>query len=115
MTVKATNLESKFDSELEVEYNSRLKIMKLAGEIQDYWYHAIRLKVGGKGENTRTSWYTPDFMVLTNDHTLEMIEVKGYKRNAEMVRIRAAADLYPYDFIVASKPKQSWIFERFTK
>lgn len=54
----------------ERRYASRLEVSKLAGQIFDYKYEAIKFRLA---DNT---FYTPDFMVMLSDGTLEFHEYK---------------------------------------
>jgi hypothetical protein len=45
------------------------------------------------GDDTR---YTPDFMVIKNDGTIEFHEVKGFMRPAARVKIKVAARMFPW-------------------
>lgn len=69
-------------------------------EIRDWWYESVRLRLANG------AWYTPDFVVMMHDGTLEMHEVKGFWREAARVRIKVAADNYPFKFIAVQKLKK---------
>ena len=53
--------------------------------------------------------YTPDFAVLTHAGMLEMHEVKGFRRDDAMVKIRVAAAIFPFRFVLAEKKAGAWI------
>jgi hypothetical protein len=74
-------------------------MMKESGEILDYSFEKVKLKIGGD-----ICWYTPDFMVINSENEIEFHEVKGHKRvfiDDAKVKIKAAAMNYPFKFIVA--------------
>jgi hypothetical protein len=60
----------------EAAYAEILFGLRLAGEISEYWFEEMRLKVGVK------SWYTPDFHVIRPDGAIYLVEVKAFSINA---------------------------------
>jgi hypothetical protein len=75
-----------------------LEPRKLAGEIVDYQFESVTLKLG---KDTR---WTADFFVMYPDGLLEFVDVKGGQRDeqAERVKIRLASEkFYMFRFIVA--------------
>lgn len=91
----------------EHEYATQhLRIEKAAGLIQDYGYETERLEIG------TGAFYTPDFPVTMADGTREMREVKGFRREAAMVRLRVAAARYPqFRFVLVTKRRGQWHHE----
>lgn len=72
----------------------------LNNEIENWWYESFKLRLADG------AWYTPDFAVLLHDGTWEMHEVKGFVREAAMVRIKVAAEKYPLRFFMCFKKKK---------
>lgn len=75
-----------------------LEPRKAAGEIVDYQFESVTLKLG---KDTR---WTADFFVMYPDGLLEFVDVKGRQRDeqAERVKIRLASEkFYMFRFIVA--------------
>ena len=74
-------------------------------------FEGIKLRLA---DNT---FYTPDFAVMRCSGQLEMHEVKGYWQDDARVKIKVAADAYPFKFIAAKpKPKKEgggWEVEEF--
>lgn len=95
-------------NKLESAYGSRLATMKHLGEIRDFGYEAIKLRIGVK-----RCWYTPDFWVMANDGVLEFHETKGpFCRDDARVKLQAAALLYPnFRFVLARKTESFWDIE----
>lgn len=97
-------LESRYASEV-------LDVRKATGEIKEYWYESIKLRLAD------ASWFTVDFFVMMKDGTLEAHEVKGHWRTDAKVRIKVAAERYPFRFISAMKKKKKdgggWAYEEF--
>jgi len=87
----------------EQKYSNVLQSMKLAGEIQDWKFEPIKLRIGPvSGRCT----YTPDFMVIALDDTIEFHEVKGrsgdkaWCEEDAKVKIKSAAEQYPFKFVM---------------
>lgn len=95
----------------EAAYGSHLELRRLAGEVAWYKFEAFKLRLA---DNT---FLTVDFAVMLRDGTLEMHEVKGFWTDDARVKIKVAADLYPFRFIaVQALPKKEgggWKVESF--
>lgn len=98
---------AKYASKLESEYATLLELLKKAGEILWYEYEAVKLRLGDG------AYYTPDFLVMLPDKTLECHEVKGHWREAARVRIKVAAGSKPFRFKAITKVKGQWQEELF--
>ena len=85
---------------LEREYGEHLEMLLRAGKIRWYrlWPGTLRLADGAR--------YEPDYGVMLADGTLEMHECKGFWREAARVRIKVAAELYPYRFVAITKRRE---------
>ena len=69
-----------------------LEMRKRSGEVREWWYEALKLRVG-----LDQSWYIPDYLVLLTDGSLEVIEVKGKQVwEDSRVKWKAAKMLYPF-------------------
>ena len=98
----------------EAAYAARLESLKLAGEIADYRFECIKLRLA---DNT---FYTPDFMVLMPNFSFEMHEVKGFWEEVKgfweddaRVKIKVAAAQFPFKFVAVKKTKNGWDREVF--
>jgi len=95
----------------EQAYEAMLEGMRIAGEVLWYKFEGITLKLA---DNTR---YTPDFFVMRNDGQLECHETKGYWRDDAKVKIKVAAELFPFRFIAvkqqAKKNGGGWDYKVF--
>ena len=96
----------------EARYASEvLDVRKALGEVAEYWYESIKLRLADG------SWFTVDFFVMLKDGRLEAHEVKGHWRTAERVRIKVAAERYPFLFYSAQRRKKKdgggWSVEAF--
>jgi len=78
----------------EKAYAAFLEGEKHAGRITAYWFEALKLKIA-----EGACFYTPDFLVLRPDGTLELHEVKGslriFQEDAK-VKAKVCADMYPF-------------------
>ncbi len=98
----------------ELRYEEFLGLRKLAGEIQDFAYEPIRLRLAADN-----AFYAPDFGVLAADDVYECHEVKGGKmlpsgeivaleEEAARVRRKVAAEIHPFRFVLAiERPKKA--------
>lgn len=95
----------------EAMYAQRLELLRQSGDILWYKFEGITLKLA---DNTR---YTPDFIVMARDNTLEVHEVKGFWQGDARVKIKVAAALFPFRFIaIKAKSKKNgggWEVEEF--
>lgn len=95
----------------ESAYARLLETMKAAGKVAWYKFEGVKLRLA---DNT---FYTPDFAVMSADGVLEMHEVKGFWRDDARVKIKIAADMYPFRFIAirmkAKKNGGGWEREYF--
>ena len=86
---------------LETQHAGTLELRKRAGEILDYWFEALTFKLA---DDCR---YTPDFLVMLPDGELEVHEVKGHFEDDAKVKLRVAADKFPFRFLAFRKlPKK---------
>src|SRR5687767_11885760 len=84
----------------EAAYCEHLKLRKLAGEITEFWYEAVTFKLTeGTPDGKPGIRYTPDFLVMLIDGTMECHEVKGFANKLEMNRLKLAADKFPFRFV----------------
>lgn len=81
----------------ENEYSLHLEFLKGAGKILSWDFERVRL-VLAPGVS-----YTPDFMVLMADRTIEMHEVKGHWTDDAKAKIRIASNLFPFRFVSVHK------------
>ena len=86
----------------EAEYEERLKVMLRLGTIHWYRFEGLKLRLA---DNT---FYTPDFAVLSHDGVMECHEVKGHWQDDARVKIKVAAEQYPFRFFAVKKlPKNA--------
>lgn len=76
----------------EAAYDAHLRRMFNAGQILWWKFEGLKLRLA---DNT---FYTPDFAVLAADQVLECHEFKGFWQDTGRVKIKVAAELYPFRF-----------------
>lgn len=86
----------------EEKYAWVLEGRKLAGEIQQYGFEKLTLKLGADCR------YTPDFFVVNRDGEIEFHEVKGFFRDDAKVKIKVAAESFPFRFFLARFSRDGW-------
>lgn len=95
----------------ESAYADHLEMLKAAGEILWYRFEGMKLRLA---DNT---FYTPDFVVMRDNYHLECHEVKGFWQDDARVKIKVAADIYPFRFLAfkpeAKKRGGGWVREEF--
>jgi hypothetical protein len=95
----------------EAEYNRKLEALKAIGNVAWYKFEGMKFRLA---DNT---FYTPDFIVMLPCGKMQAHEVKGFWTDDARVKIKVAADMYPFDFIaVKPKPKKDgggWAVEEF--
>ena len=92
----------------EKAYSLRLGMMLAMGEIAWYNFEAITLKLA---KDTR---YTPDFAVINKNGELEYHEIKGFLRDDALVKIKVAAEMFPFIFRMFIYKKKQFIEKDFT-
>lgn len=90
----------------EKAYANFLEGEKHAGRVVSWWFESIKVKIAED-----VCWYSPDFLILRPDGTLELHEVKGspaiFADDAK-VKVKACATQYPFPvFVVFPKKKSS--------
>jgi hypothetical protein len=84
----------------EAAYAHHLDARQASREILRYWFEALTFRLA---DGCR---YTPDFVVQMPDGMIEIHEVKGHWEDDALVKIKVAADLFPFRFIAVQKIAQ---------
>ena len=100
-------------NKLEAAYAQKLELERLAGMWQWWAYEPIKLRLAGG------AWYTPDFAMIDTGGHLVIHETKGFWREAARVRIKVAAELYPFfRFVAVTKQRKrdggAWLFRPYS-
>lgn len=109
MTTKATTHPARTKmNKTEQAWADQLELAKRAGDVLDYKFEAVKLRLA---DNT---FYTPDFFVVLADTTIRVDEVKGFWRDDARVKIKVAAEQFPWlRFQAVSRKKKQWRTEQF--
>lgn len=95
----------------EAAYAAHLEMLRRAGDVQWYRFEGLKLRLAD------STFYTPDFAVMASDGVIECHEVKGFWTDDARVKIKVAADQYPFRFIAvkvqSKKNGGGWEVERF--
>lgn len=78
-------------------YGQRLELLRRAGSIKSWSFQSITLKLAFDCR------YTPDFFVVDGANEVEFHECKGFEREDAMVKLRVAARLFPFKFLLVKK------------
>jgi hypothetical protein len=81
----------------EAEYMLHLEACKREGLILEYAYEPIKLRLA------KRTYYTPDFAVIRKDRVIELHEIKGHWEDDARVKIKVAAEKYPWLMFIALK------------
>lgn len=81
----------------EKAYAQHLELLKSAGEIAYYSFDSVNLRLADK------TFYKPDFLVMKSDGRIEIHEAKGFWTDDAKVKIKVAADKFPFRFIAIMK------------
>ncbi len=100
-------------NKLETLYAQHLELRKRAGEIEWYAFDVLNLRLAPK------CFYRPDFMVMRRDAEIELHEVKGHWEDDARVKVKIAADKFPFRFLAVTQcPKKhggGWLYEVISK
>lgn len=95
----------------ESAYERLLEGRKRAGEVAWYRFEGVKLRLAD------STFYTPDFAVMLANGQIECHEVKGFWTDDARVKIKVAAEAYPFRFLaVRPQPKRAggaWDIEVF--
>ena len=96
----------------EQAYADLLRLRQIAGEVAWFKFEGVKLRLG---DNT---FYSPDFAVMLTAGDIEMHEVKGHWEDDARVKIKVAAEMYPFRFIGVTKKTArhggGWRIEEFS-
>ena len=76
-------------SQWEKRYSECLELMRISGHINRWSFETLTIKLPG---GTR---YTPDFLVIGADGSIQFHEVKGVMRASAQIKLKQAIELHP--------------------
>jgi hypothetical protein len=94
-------------NKLERAYDYHLRLLLHSRVILWYAFEAVTFKLA---KDTR---YTPDFVVMLADGTIEFRECKGWWREDARLKIKVAAAMFPFKFFGITREKGEWKSEEF--
>lgn len=91
----------------EAAYAGYLEASKIAGDVLWYEFEPMNLRLADK------CFYQVDFLVMMKSGQLECHEVKGYWTDDALVKIKTAAEKFPFRFISVILKKGEWDVREF--
>lgn len=79
-------------NQTEAKYAAKLDLLQKAGAVLWWKFEGLTVKLA---DDTR---YTPDFVVMLADGSIECHETKGFMRDDAHVKIKVAAAQFPFKF-----------------
>lgn len=95
-----------FDSKLEADYYSQLKLRKRAGDILSFRLQPRYLIQDGfekDGVKHRPIEYIADFEIHHTDGSIEVVDVKGIKTQVFRIKEKMFHKRYPYKLTIVKK------------
>lgn len=91
----------------EAEWARGLEARKAAGEILHWAFEPLKIRLAA------STFYTPDFLVILADRTMELHEVKGaFVQDDARVKFKVCAEHFPARLVWAQKIKGgAWMVE----
>lgn len=106
----------------EAAYEDHLRLLNRAGEIDDFKFEGIKLKLA---DNTH---FTPDFIVFAADGVVELHDTKGTTKKTRAsgvkesvpwieedakLKLKIVAELFPFRVFAVFKTADGWIKQQF--
>jgi hypothetical protein len=91
----------------EIAYSKYLENQKQFGSVEWYCFEPMNLRLADK------CFYKVDFLVMLKNGQLECHEVKGFWTDDALVKIKTAAEKFPFKFIGARLVKGEWKIREF--
>jgi hypothetical protein len=86
----------------ELAYSQYLDALKHTGEVLWWEFEGVKLRLA---DNT---FYTPDFFLMLSNGELQVHETKGFMMDDANVKLKVAADKFPWPFFLVKKAKSGW-------
>ena len=83
----------------ELAYANYLEGLKRAGDVLWYKFEGVKLRLANN------TFLSPDFVVIARDGQVEIHEVKGFMLDDANVKLKVAAETYPFIFKLIKKGK----------
>lgn len=92
----------------EQAYANYLEVLRAGGEILWWKYEGMNLRLAPR------TYLRIDFNVVLADGTLSMQDVKGFVEDDALVKLKVAAELFPFQFLIvkaANRQMTQWTFQ----
>lgn len=91
----------------EERYAARLEYERMDGKVKWWRFEGMKLRLADG------TFYSPDFAVMAADGVIELHEVKGFWRDDAKVKVKVAAEQFPFRFkiVMARTQKAGGGFE----
>ena len=86
----------------EEAYSRVLELRRAAGEVADWKFHALKLRLA------KATFYDTDFMVTLPTGEIEIHEVKGHMEDDAAVKFKVAQEMFPFRFVIVKKDGTGW-------
>jgi hypothetical protein len=83
----------------EEKYSLHLERRKMDGDVLWWRFEGVKLRLAD------STFYSPDFAVMRSTGQIELHEIKGFMMDDANVKIKVAADQYPFTFYIVRKGK----------
>ncbi len=90
-------------NQTEEQYSQVLQSRLDAGEIIRWDYERITFTLSHSRPGVKGQRYTPDFCVMLPDGTLEFHEIKGFRDEKNMNKLKTAGEMFPFQFWLVTK------------
>ena len=105
----AGRLKKGVRNKTEAAYEAELQGWLNTGEILWFKFEGFKLRLADG------CTYSPDFVVMNGEGKIECHEVKGFWRDDARVKIKVAAEQFPFKFLIvtqqAKKRGGGWLWE----
>jgi hypothetical protein len=87
---------------LEADYAAHLDARQDVGEILRWRFEPVKLRLADK------TYYSPDFLVIRDDLSVELHEVKGFMREDAAIKLKVAAEQFAFfRFMLATRKRKA--------
>lgn len=83
------------DSRKEADYLANCVLLCRAKALAGFLHHGKLLLVDGTDKDHRAVTYEPDFVLLKNDGTYELVDTKGFETSEFKDKMKIVRDRYP--------------------
>ncbi|MBN9601833.1 MAG: DUF1064 domain-containing protein [Afipia felis] len=87
----------------EAAYAQHLDLLVKTGDVLWYRFEGLKFRLADK------TFLTPDFVVMTRGGLIELHDVKGFMMDDANVKMKVAADQYPFEFFIIRKRGSFWM------